>query len=493
MHAEQHEPVDGGGADPTISGNPAENAEPVALDPAPDPLLPADAGPPVMGNAGAPPASTSPCPPEAPVPVIPAKGQDNPIVSQELLEVRLLLDYLSGDPAHTLPDPDSATAAGLDKDWIEQVCRMTWPPSGSACSQADQEALLVRVKDYLNRRAYPASGFSVAFTLLVTQENDAPEVASAHLSRTGGVAGQSESRGSLAQKAYPGLVGKARTFRRGISAIAVFVLFCLAVTCLMSWEIALGNSLLTQFSTAQAAVNAARGRVDDLQKHMPAPNVAATPGPAADGPPATAIIATTEMAPCPVRNEIPGMVAKETLDKSADWTPECRELASSQLALAGAGNNLRGWMDFPWKSWLQAGVDRNDGAFQQAYITKSVVDLCGSAILPVFYGILGAAAAVLRLMSRRIRQSLLTPRDLMLSVQQLALGAVVGACIGLFVTAPVPGSPEQTQLIGPVGLSSSALSFIAGFGVDAVFATLEALIARIFNLSAPAAPPADKS
>jgi hypothetical protein len=39
-----------------------------------------------------------------------------------------------------------------------------------------------------------------------------------------------------------------------------------------------------------------------------------------------------------------------------------------------------------------------------------------------------------------------------------------------------------------VKLSTSALSFIAGFGVDAVFAFLESLIARLFNINQPAPP-----
>ena len=82
--------------------------------------------------------------------------------------------------------------------------------------------------------------------------------------------------------------------------------------------------------------------------------------------------------------------------------------------------------------------------------------MLGGAILPVCYGILGAAAAVLRLLSRRMRLSLLTPRDLSLSIQQLALGAVIGACIGLFVASPGSGS-TTSGLLGPVSLSGSGL------------------------------------
>jgi hypothetical protein len=72
---------------------------------------------------------------------------------------------------------------------------------------------------------------------------------------------------------------------------------------------------------------------------------------------------------------------------------------------------------------------------------------------------------------------MLAPRDIQLSTHQLALGAVVGGCIGLFVAQP----GGDSTLIGPVILSASAISFVAGFGVDAVFQALEMLINRVFK------------
>src|SRR5262249_1910416 len=108
-----------------------------------------------------------------------------------------------------------------------------------------------------------------------------------------------------------------------------------------------------------------------------------------------------------------------------------------------------------------------------------VVEVVGAAVLPFFYGVLGAGAAVLRNIWSRARDSLLTPRDLMLCLGQLALGAIVGACIGLFVT-PTSGG---LGLTGPVTLSVSAMSFIAGFGVEGVFVALEGFVKRVFNLN----------
>ena len=111
-----------------------------------------------------------------------------------------------------------------------------------------------------------------------------------------------------------------------------------------------------------------------------------------------------------------------------------------------------------------------------------LANLLGTAVLPVLYGFLGAIASVVRTWSRKIKASLLSPRDVQLSFQQLALGALVGACISLFIAAPAAGDGD-TSLLGPVALSSSAISFVAGFGVNSVFQALEALISRIFNIA----------
>ncbi len=73
-----------------------------------------------------------------------------------------------------------------------------------------------------------------------------------------------------------------------------------------------------------------------------------------------------------------------------------------------------------------------------------------------------------------------------LALLQLALGATIGACIALFVnpSGQTPGS--EIGLLGNWALSTSALSFTAGFGVEGVFVALESLVRRVFNISDPA-------
>ena len=120
----------------------------------------------------------------------------------------------------------------------------------------------------------------------------------------------------------------------------------------------------------------------------------------------------------------------------------------------------------------------------------ALFQVLGGVILPIFYGMLGAGAAVVRTISAKIRDSVLAPRDRMLAIIQLLLGAVIGGCIGLFITPPGAGTNAQPGLLGAVQLSASALCFVAGFGVESVFAALESMIRRVFNVGDPTAAPA---
>ena len=178
----------------------------------------------------------------------------------------------------------------------------------------------------------------------------------------------------------------------------------------------------------------------------------------------------------------------------------CKPLDDNALAYRVAYSDLADWLaPWGWLKWLPhhllcTGSCLAVGA-NEPPLTPNATDeqwssiltqVLANAVLPVVYGILGAGASVVRELWARMRDSLLAPRDWTLALGKLALGAVIGACIGLFFT---PGAPSGTGagLTGGVQLSASALSFIAGFGVESVFLTLEGIIKRVFN---PTPPPA---
>lgn len=364
-------------------------------------------------------------------------------------EVHLLLDNLSASPDTTI----SALAAtqppaGLGADWLDQLCRITWPPDAQGgTAQAEQAALLIRAKDYLNSLAKPASGATIAFTLMVTQDED-PGEPSVIGGLLGAGAAPSHSRSSLAREAYPDLQQKAREFRRWLRVMGMVLVAILALTCLLSWYAALGNAALADMATADRAVQAAELRVSSAGSSVSQRGAAAAP-------------ATVNCAPAQGRTERNGALVEA-----------CAALTEARRVRSQAREGLDTWALF-WGNETTA---------------RWTLNTLATAVLPVFYGLIGAAAAIVRSLSRKMKGSLLSPRDRQLSLQQLALGAVLGACIGLFIAGPNDKGGTDLALLGPVALSSSAISFVAGFGVEAVFNALEALIGRIFNVTPLAVP-----
>jgi hypothetical protein len=418
------------------------------------------------------------------------------VLLRELSEVHLLLDNVSANSATTVAEPTAGTTLpkGLGDDWIEKVCEISWPPDGSNEERATDAALLIRAKDYLNRLSHPASGSTIAFTLLVTQE-DAPRWWSryAFLWRGGGSRESasppnSPTRTSLARAAYPDLVGKAEGFRRAIWWISMGLVLTLLLTCAISWYVAYGNAALAELATAREAFTKAEERVNTAESQQTeAPDEGGQPAAAA---PAAAPVAAPVATPAGTQAETTVRAASPTPAafvgycanvpyQSATQAQVCEARARAENNIGLVERRLASWLCWEWFSNCSDEAKVADAPSRSA----AFATIMGSAVLPFLYGLLGAGAAIIRSLSRKIRESRLSPRDLHLSFQQLALGAVVGACIGLFVSAPDSGETGES-LLGPVTLSASAISFVAGFGVEAVFQALEALITRIFNITA---------
>lgn len=466
------------------------------------------------------------------------------IFERELAEVYLLLDFLSGradknlsaafkgagmppvvelppgagsvavvddaispkvpaEPAvPAAPVVTAATNGGSTSDqlvtqaWISAICQIQWPPDKNPRPPAPQATTLLIAKDHLNNAAQPANGMSIAFSLLVAGDDEyrdermarqrnfvlrlfgrpeTPPPADAHGSR-------SASRNSLARQGYPGLVKTATSFRRWITVINLILLVWLAFTCFLSWSVAIGHALVLRVDASEAARVA-------IYKQIPGAEVAPEQKPAA--PPPSGITATAVKPFCPSTDF-------DELRKSTFESPVqrriCFELADNRFKYKVARENLADWLTL-WQPLKKIAhricggrcLDEADRVKSPTATNDqwaaSLLEVLATAVLPLCYGFLGAGAAVVRGIWSKMRDSLLTPRDLRLAWGQLALGAVIGACIGLFIT-PGPGSAQEgaTLFNGPVALSASALSFIAGFGVEGVFQAMESLIRRVFNV-----------
>ena len=112
-------------------------------------------------------------------------------------------------------------------------------------------------------------------------------------------------------------------------------------------------------------------------------------------------------------------------------------------------------------------------------VAESILGSITQYILPVCYGFLGAMAAALRMIRRKVDTSLLTPTDRARLQQGAILGVLCGAIIGLF--AQHVGGADGA---GALGLS--ALALIAGYNVDGVFRFFDELSDRVFGAGAKA-------
>ena len=110
-------------------------------------------------------------------------------------------------------------------------------------------------------------------------------------------------------------------------------------------------------------------------------------------------------------------------------------------------------------------------------VAESILGSITEYILPLCYGLLGAMAAALRLIRRKVDAATLVPTDRARLQQGAILGVLCGAVIGLF--ANQVGGAENGG-----GLGLSALAFVAGYNVDGVFRFLDELSDRIFGAAA---------
>ncbi len=416
------------------------------------------------------------------------------IFVRELNEVFLLLDHISGRWDKSLYNFHNHDDG---EPHIDELCAIGLTPPDSDAQRVAQAVKVLCAKDKLNAAARPATGLTIAFTLLVVGEDNQRDWRNwlrALMLRRGAIlpgpgrAAHTDkpTRLTLARYAFPGLVKAAERFNRRIFWIVLLLLLGLVLTCVMSWHITGGNAMLQHLDALQSQQTALLKSIDEAEvKHAASANA-----------PPVQFCSGADQAGTPHF-------------RSTEEFQLCtrRRVLSEQVAIVR--NNLRDWLA-PWRSCygkvaglfpplpveaVSAGANAAErerivrgGIEEQARVVTLVV---GTAVLPLFYGILGAGAAVVRGLWAKMRESLLSPRDYTLALLQLALGATIGACIALFVnpSGQTPGS--EIGLLGNWALSTSALSFIAGFGVEGVFVALESLVRRVFNISDPARRPTD--
>jgi hypothetical protein len=319
------------------------------------------------------------------------------------------------------------------------------------------------------------------------------------------------SRISLATLAYPGLIVSASRFKRRSNMLLLLLFVCLILTCVLSWDISAGRAILARLDAVETARAAIQKRIADAEvgsKQQPAGSTTTLAAADSSATPASADSQSIPGSAASPKHYVQRYCERATrlpppkdapagikIDQFEDLTQLyiCDQLAENRNDYRNAREDMADWLA-PWGLLKWAAHRICEGrclkdetvalpanAIDQQQWAAIWVELLATAVLPLCYGFLGAGAAVVRNIWGKMRDSLLSPRDLTLSLGQLALGAVIGACIGLFTPTGV-GSQATGGLAGSIALTPSALSFIGGFGVEGVFVMLESVIKRVFNI-----------
>jgi hypothetical protein len=381
-------------------------------------------------------------------------------VWQVMTDVYALIDFLSGRAKPSLASPayrrhngtarrqhpDAAGPArdsSVERERIEadlehptaliQRAMQIGNSLGDGNVTTDDVAFLVGARDLLNLRAAPATGSSIVFTLLVISK----------------IYPQREKQRSVEDRSH--FIYENEYLELAASQLAHFVrwalwgmVILLIVTVALSAYVAWGKLLL---DTRDAVLHdwGANESVFAAQLVHDAAN---------SGKQQEAID-----------------LACAANDRTFIIDQGCRQHNELNKRKESIAKHLQSW-DF-WGSDVS-----EEGAAQHVAVTVGVV---GNYFLPMLYGALGAMASMLRQLYRRVAERLLTPRDRRAAHIRLMLGVLTGACIGLFFNSST--GPAQATGIGgaAVTLSASAIAFLAGYGVEAVFTALDTVVSHIFR------------
>ena len=387
---------------------------------------------------------------------------DEEIFQRDLNEVHLLIEFISSLPGKSLNDlqlPDNEwepdkhpgeTRPMMDPgEAVRRISLIRFPPNPS--TKAVQAALLLLAKDRLNDLARPARGRSIAYTTMFAG------------TRVFGPRRPAISRRYLAERAAPELIIHVRRFKVVWNILLVAVFVWLIFTSLCYWDIGLGDSLvqnMAQLDQERAVMLRANPNLLDCSDSATSSNNANAP----------AKFACAQLYETQQKHRMVG----EELEKYAG----CEGWASSLF--------LRCWSGSGFVGRLPVSAPSAGGKNVQVSPTiTSVLAVFSSYILPMLFGVLGTLVATIRSIHDRLRDNLLAPRDLILTLTGLPIGAVAGLAVGLFFNVQNGTVTGLTGLPAGLSLSAAGLAFLAGYAADAFFSFLDSVRAQVFRATNP--------
>jgi hypothetical protein len=411
--------------------------------------------------------------------------------NSDVNEVFLLIDHISGRSEKSLKDLDTtdielpvaqgvagplpAQADAKDPtsgkpslaDVLHRLCQIGYPPHSDAMTKAHKAAFVLMLKDRLNVLAIPARGVTIAYTAMFVSATDGCQL---HIwSKQRAPDGRHATRGDLAREAYPGLASHARCFAKMYRWYPWLMAFVLVLTASAYWDVGFGRTIVQ--------------RIEQLEQSRSLVLHPDSKG-ASGSTEFDAISCKPPNRPSPDQAQ-----TCDRLSYLADRITDSRRDLSdfAVAATSGHGSNwfLRciAWIRPLSYGFMFDGVAPSDERPEAT--VASVLSLFSTYVLPAMFGLLGTLSAIMRSVQAKVRDSLLGPRDFPLTALGLVIGPVAGLAVGLFFTPTEATTSGATGLAGSVSLSASGLGFLAGYGADAFFKFVDALLIRVFALEQP--------
>jgi hypothetical protein len=132
------------------------------------------------------------------------------------------------------------------------------------------------------------------------------------------------------------------------------------------------------------------------------------------------------------------------------------------------------WAALKWSCGLAVnGSGPATGARAIVFDAEMALQRMNQIVLPMLLGLLGAYSFVLRTVSREIRERSFAAQSALHQVARLALGALAGVAVGWLI------KPEQIGLLSSV--PTWVMAFVAGYGIEIVFAFMDRLVGAFAN------------
>jgi len=417
---------------------------------------------------------------------------DEFIFRRMLNEVYLLMDFVSGSHDKSLTSlggiriPGNDSALSTADDIITHISTLRFPPEEFRPLNARNAAFLLIVKDQLNRIAQPAIGVTVAFTAMVVGSDREP-----HLDAAASRRRKEGTRQSLAAEAYPSLIRSALRMRRITMAAIAMMLLLTVFTVYTSGVVSFGRTLIERIEdvnrTAVATAEAIKSI--ELARGGEREGTASRPMPAAGF---VRLCERPKLTRLPAQQPAGGDKGwvEVTVFDDAQQRFICDQLDDANRKQALAYRDLGEFENrqlYPYTlvgsffSEMRALLRQNGSDGKERVVAHetiaAILAMLGNYVLPMCFTLLGTGVSILRDIYMKMRDSTLGPRDTPLAFGRLALGMAAGAAIGLFF------SPSQVPLgagvSGTLTLSGQGLAFLAGYGVDSVFAVFDGMLRRL--------------